>query len=125
MSVFICSLMNGIYASSRHGDQTVSRATGRSRRSLESLHERMLVCNLRQEQGGKPRGRAVSDSDINDVYDRAGFGAQVRRGRRPAVVVIDFSRGFTEPQYGTGSDLSDEVTATRRLLDTARDAGVP
>lgn len=68
---------------------------------------------------GKPAGA------IDDIYERAGFGAEVARGDRPALVVIDLSRGFTEPRFATGSDLTAEVAATRRLLDAARAVGAP
>jgi maleamate amidohydrolase len=59
------------------------------------------------------------------TYARAGFGGRGPRGLRPAVVVVDLSRGFTEPQWPTGSDLSDVVAATDRLLTAAHDAGAP
>jgi maleamate amidohydrolase len=41
------------------------------------------------------------------------------------VLVVDFSRGFTDPQCTMGSDLTREVEATSRLLDTAREHGIP
>jgi nicotinamidase-related amidase len=66
-----------------------------------------------------------TDAEVGRIYDRAGFGAPVERGSRPAVVVVDLSRGFTEPQFPTGSDLTAEVAATRRVLDAARAGGVP
>jgi nicotinamidase-related amidase len=59
------------------------------------------------------------------VYDRAGFGRPVPRGVRPAVVVIDFSYGFTDPAYPTGTDMTAPVLATVRMLEVAREAGVP
>ena len=59
------------------------------------------------------------------IYARAGFGATVERGARPALLVVDLSRGFTEPQFPTGSDLSAEVAATRSLLEAARSSGAP
>ncbi|MCF7547517.1 isochorismatase family protein [Pseudonocardia sp. WMMC193] len=59
------------------------------------------------------------------VYDRAGFGHSVPRGARPAVVVVDFSHGFTDPSYPTGADMTGPVLATARLLDAARAAGAP
>jgi N-formylmaleamate deformylase len=65
------------------------------------------------------------DDEVNEIYERAGFGAAVERGDRPAVVVVDLSRGFTEPGFPTGSDLSAEVAATRRILDAARGSGIP
>jgi len=59
------------------------------------------------------------------VYDRAGFGAPVRRGRRPAIVVVDLTRGFTEDSFPSGADLSDVVESTAALIRAARPAGVP
>ena len=62
---------------------------------------------------------------VETVYARAGFGFRGPRGVRPAVVVIDFSRGFTEAQFPTGSDLTEQVRAAATLLDAARAADVP
>ncbi|MFD1482763.1 isochorismatase family protein [Paracoccus nototheniae] len=59
------------------------------------------------------------------VYDQAGFGRPVPRGQRPAIVVVDFSYGFTDPQYPTAADMSGPIAATRRLTDAARAAGMP
>jgi nicotinamidase-related amidase len=60
-----------------------------------------------------------------DVYKNAGFGHAVPRGTRPAIVVVDFIYGFTDPQYPTASDASAQVAATRRLTDLARSRGFP
>ncbi|MFC5237513.1 isochorismatase family protein [Pseudonocardia zijingensis] len=62
---------------------------------------------------------------IDAVYERAGFGASVRRGERPAIVVVDLTHGFTDPEAPTGADLSDVVAATAQLIECARPAGVP
>lgn len=59
------------------------------------------------------------------VYDQAGFGRAVPRGTRPAIVVVDFSYGFTDTQYPTASDMAPAIAATRKLTDFARAAGVP
>ncbi len=59
------------------------------------------------------------------VYERAGFGRSVPRGNRPAVLVIDFTYGFTDPAYSTGADMEAALSATRKLLDAARMAGHP
>ncbi|MEU7483729.1 isochorismatase family protein [Streptomyces sp. NPDC042319] len=59
------------------------------------------------------------------TYERAGFGAPVRRGSRPALVVVDLTRGFTEDAFPSGADLTDVVGATGRLIEAARPAGVP
>lgn len=67
----------------------------------------------------------MSDTDTGERYERAGFGARIVPGRRPAVVVIDLSRGFTEARWPTGSDLTDVVEATARLIEAARAAHAP
>lgn len=65
------------------------------------------------------------DAQTDQTYERAGFGAAVRRGTRPAVIVVDLNRGFTEPSFPSGADLSEVVAATATLLDTARAHDVP
>ncbi|HMJ33516.1 MAG TPA: isochorismatase family protein [Baekduia sp.] len=65
------------------------------------------------------------DEKTEHTYDRAGFGAPVRRGQRPAILVVDLSRGFTEPQWPTGADLTDVVAATARLVEAARRIAAP
>ena len=54
-----------------------------------------------------------------------GFGGDLGFGARPAVVVVDLLEGFTDPASPLGADLDAVVGDTRRLLDAARDAGVP
>jgi nicotinamidase-related amidase len=49
----------------------------------------------------------------------------VLAGTRPAVLVVDFSCGFTDPACALGSDLDDAVGATARLLAVARAQSLP
>ncbi len=63
--------------------------------------------------------------DTELTYRRAGFGASVRRGSRPALVVVDLTRGFTEAGFPSGADLTEVVAATGKLIAAARPAGVP
>lgn len=65
------------------------------------------------------------DERLDSVYDRAGFGASVPRGSRPALVVVDLTRGFTEPGFPSGADLTAEVTATAALVAEARRRDIP
>jgi maleamate amidohydrolase len=67
----------------------------------------------------------MSERETGQIYERAGWGNRVPRGSRPAVLVVDLSRGFTEPEFPTGADLTEVVTATSRLVDAAHDAGAP
>ncbi|MCX6386498.1 MAG: isochorismatase family protein [Solirubrobacterales bacterium] len=66
----------------------------------------------------------MSDEQARQVYEQAGFGESLTLGTRPAVLVVDFSCGFTDPTSTLGSDLTNEVRATRRLLDAARGKGL-
>jgi maleamate amidohydrolase len=66
----------------------------------------------------------MTDEQAREVYERARLGGSVSRGERPALLIVDFSCGFTDPDCALGSDLTEEVTATRRLLDVARAKGM-
>jgi maleamate amidohydrolase len=63
--------------------------------------------------------------DTREIYERARLGQSVTLGERPAVLVVDFSRGFTDPECTMGSDLTREVEATTRLLAAAREREIP
>jgi nicotinamidase-related amidase len=41
------------------------------------------------------------------------------------VLVVDLTRGFTEPRFPTGSDLTEVVAATGRLIGAVRSSGAP
>ena len=55
----------------------------------------------------------------------AGFHGRAGFGRRPALVVVDVNRGFTDPESPLVCDLDDVVGAIARLLDGFRAAGLP
>lgn len=60
-----------------------------------------------------------------DLYEEAGMGNAVGFGERPAVVVVDVQRAFTDPASPLGMDVDDEVAAIASLLDDAAAAAVP
>lgn len=55
----------------------------------------------------------------------AGFGERQGAGRRPALLVIDMSLGFTSPDSPLRCDLDDVVGAIANLLEAARESAVP
>jgi maleamate amidohydrolase len=63
--------------------------------------------------------------ETREIYERARLGQSLMLGTRPAVLVVDFSRGFTDPESTMGSDLTREVEATNRLLAAAREREIP
>ncbi len=54
-----------------------------------------------------------------------GFHGRAGMGERPALVVIDVNRGFTDPASPLVCDLDDVVVAIGRLLDGFRSSGLP
>lgn len=55
---------------------------------------------------------------------RGGFDGTLRPGQRPALLVIDMQRGFTEPALSPlASECGEAVLATRRLVDAFRGRG--
>lgn len=68
----------------------------------------------------------MTDEQTRRVYERARMGGRLGAlGERPAVLVVDFSCGFTDPECPLGADMTAEIEATRRLLDAARRRGLP
>jgi nicotinamidase-related amidase len=61
------------------------------------------------------------DDATREIYERAALVQRLTLGTRPAVLVVDFSRGFTDPESPLGADMTEAVEMTRRLLDVARE----
>ena len=53
-------------------------------------------------------------------YTSKGFLARSGYGARPALLVVDFIKGFTDPNTGLGGDYSDELAVTAELLEAFR-----
>ncbi len=56
---------------------------------------------------------------------KRGFAGRVGFGRRPAVLIVDLIRAFTEAASPLAADLRPQVAAAVKLLRVARKAGVP
>ena len=54
-----------------------------------------------------------------------GFGERGGFGRRPALVVIDMTLGFTDPNSPLACDLEEPVANIKKLLEAARRAQIP
>jgi maleamate amidohydrolase len=59
------------------------------------------------------------------VYERQGFGRRLGFGESAALVVIDFTKGFADPNILGGGNIPDAIAHTRELLAAARKAGIP
>src|SRR5438067_6367576 len=60
-----------------------------------------------------------------DFYVRKGFAARVGFGQRPALLVIDIIRAFTDLRSPLASNLDSQVDAINRLLAVARERAIP
>jgi nicotinamidase-related amidase len=60
-----------------------------------------------------------------DFFTQRGFGLTIGYGLRPAVLVIDMIRAFTNPDAMLGANLDAQIEATQNLLKSARARGLP
>ena len=60
-----------------------------------------------------------------DFYVRKGFAARVGFGARPALLVIDIIRAFTDLRSPLASNLDDQIAAIRSMLAAARERNIP
>lgn len=59
------------------------------------------------------------------LFAARGFGGRLGFGRRPAILVVDLTNGFTDPTQPLGADLSGQIEATNALTKAGRAKGVP
>lgn len=56
----------------------------------------------------------------NGIYTLQGFGGTVGLGRSPALLIVDFVRGFADPAQFGGGNILEAIGNTVGLLKTAR-----
>ena len=61
----------------------------------------------------------------DDVYRKQQFGQPIGFGKRPALLVVDFTNGFVDPEMFGGGNIAEAVAATGPLLDQFREASLP
>lgn len=59
------------------------------------------------------------------MYEERGFSRRVGFGSSPALLIIDFIKGFTDPACPLGSNFDAEVAATEKLLSNFRQKLLP
>ena len=64
-------------------------------------------------------------SSASADYERKGFSARSGYGTRPALLIVDFIKGFTDPGTGLGGDYGAELTVTAKLLAEFRARALP
>ena len=112
-------------------------ALARGRDLLESvedatLHEPWTLLKQGEEIMTLPRLAVlrswVLNHSIQDIYAERGYGgAPIGFGEKPAVVVVDFQRGFTDPKFPMGASpmVNAAVDNTVPLMEAANRADLP
>jgi nicotinamidase-related amidase len=75
--------------------------------------------------GTPAAGEAASGAATWSGYRERGLGSRQLRGARPALVVVDLTYGFTDPESALGCDADLALATVARLLDAAREHGAP
>jgi maleamate amidohydrolase len=60
-----------------------------------------------------------------EFFRQRGFGLKIGFGERPALLVIDMLKAFTNPQMMLGANLDNEIEAIKPLLAIARERDIP
>jgi maleamate amidohydrolase len=64
-------------------------------------------------------------SDDLDIYKKQGFAQSIGIGAAPALVIVDFVIGFTDPAHFGGGNIGPAIDRTVELLALARERGWP
>jgi nicotinamidase-related amidase len=60
-----------------------------------------------------------------EFFRQRGFGLRIGFGERPALMVIDMVKAFTNPDMMLGANLDAQIVAIRPLLDVAHERDIP
>jgi len=67
----------------------------------------------------------TSGQEDEEFFRQRGFGIRIGFGERPALIVIDMLKGFTDPAMPLGAALDKEIEAQQPLLEVAHARGIP
>jgi nicotinamidase-related amidase len=60
-----------------------------------------------------------------DFFRERGFGIRIGFGDKPALIVVDMVKGFTDPAMPLGANLDAQIAAQQPLIATAHERGIP
>ena len=67
----------------------------------------------------------TSGKDDEEFFRQRGFGIKIGFGERPALIVIDMIKGFTDSAMPLGANLDTQIAAQTPLVDVAHERGIP
>ena len=67
----------------------------------------------------------TSGKDDEEFFKQRGFGIKMGFGERPALILIDMLKGFTDASMPLGANLDKEIAAQKPLLEVAHERNIP
>ena len=67
----------------------------------------------------------TSGKDDEEFFKQRGFGIKMGFGERPALILIDMLKGFTDSKMPLGANLDKEIAAQKPLLEVAHEGNIP
>ena len=67
----------------------------------------------------------TSGKDDEEFFKQRGFGIKMGFGERPALIIIDMLKGFTDSKMPLGANLDKEIAAQKPLLEVAHERNIP
>ena len=67
----------------------------------------------------------TSGQDDEEFFRQRGFGIRIGFGERPALIIIDMLKGFTDPAMPLGANLDAQIEAQKPLLKIAHERNIP
>src|SRR4051812_30820153 len=64
-------------------------------------------------------------ADLRERYLARGWAGRVGFGKRPALILIDLAKFWTQPQAQIGTDAESVLLAALQMLAAAREAQIP
>jgi maleamate amidohydrolase len=68
---------------------------------------------------------SAMSQDDEEFFRQRGFGLKIGFGERPALLIIDMLKAFTDPQMMLGANLDKEIEAIKPLLTIAHERNIP
>lgn len=68
---------------------------------------------------------SIKYKEIRNFYSQRGFAGRMGFGKKPSILVVDFSKGFTDERSPFGCNLDSQIRNSIRILREGRKIGVP
>src|SRR5690625_1986175 len=67
----------------------------------------------------------INRQQEKEFFEQRGFGMQLGFGKRPALVIVDIIRAFSDPDMPLGGDMNEMIAYTNQVIVACKVAKVP